>query len=137
MPLTREFKKTVKERAERDPALRNALLQEAIETLMQGEVEVAKLLLRNYINATVGFQAAAEAVDKSTKSVMNMLGPRGNPSSKSLLGLTSFLLQDAGAHVSIVVDPPKRKAASSRKSPRKRRTGGNVSKSKKTPAAVS
>ena len=54
MALTRDFKETVKVRAERDIAFREALLTEAVEQLIAGKVEVGKAVLRDYINATVG-----------------------------------------------------------------------------------
>ena len=41
MALTRDFKETVKARADRDPAFREALLTEAVEHLIAGKVEVA------------------------------------------------------------------------------------------------
>ena len=47
MALTREFKKTVKARAERDPAFREALLTEAIEQLLVGDIETGKAVLRS------------------------------------------------------------------------------------------
>jgi hypothetical protein len=47
MALTRDFKETVQARAQRDPAFREALLQEAIEAMLAA-----------YINATVGGQAS-------------------------------------------------------------------------------
>jgi hypothetical protein len=49
MALTRDFKETVKARAERDAAFREALLTEAVEQLIAGEVEVGKAVLRDYI----------------------------------------------------------------------------------------
>ena len=59
MALTRDFKETVKARAERDIAFREALLTEAVEQLIAGEVEVGKAVLRDYFNATVGFEKLA------------------------------------------------------------------------------
>ena len=64
MALTRDFKTTILERAQADPAFRLGLLTEAAECLLNNEPEVAKTLLRDYINATIGFQALAEIVDK-------------------------------------------------------------------------
>ena len=52
MALTRDFKETVKDRADRDPEFRNELLTEALEAIVCGDVEVAKVMLRDYINAT-------------------------------------------------------------------------------------
>ena len=60
MPLTRDFIDTVKERADRDPEFRRALLEEALETLTDGDLETGKTLLRDYVNATIGVPALAE-----------------------------------------------------------------------------
>jgi len=75
MPLTREFKDTVKARAERDPAFREALLTEAVEQLLAGKLEDGKAVLRDYINATIGFEKLAKATGTPSKSLMRMLGP--------------------------------------------------------------
>lgn len=56
MALTRDFKETVRARAQRDPAFRRALLQEGVECLLSGDVDVGKVVLRDYINATIGFE---------------------------------------------------------------------------------
>ena len=53
MALTRNFKEFVKSRIERDPKFRQALFQEAIQTLIEGDVDTAKAVLRDYINTTV------------------------------------------------------------------------------------
>jgi len=42
MALTRDFKETVKARAERDAGFREVLLTEAVEQLIADEVEVGK-----------------------------------------------------------------------------------------------
>jgi hypothetical protein len=55
MALTRDFRETVQARVKRDAAFRKGLLSEAIESLLSGEVTLGKELLRDYINATVGF----------------------------------------------------------------------------------
>src|SRR6267143_3253115 len=85
MALTRDFKSTVKARAERDAAFREALLTEAVELLLSGEVETGKAILRDYINATVGFERLARETGTPTKSLMRMLGPKGNPRASNLL----------------------------------------------------
>ena len=79
MALTREFKETVQARAARDPAFRKALLTEAAELLLTGDVETGKAVLRDYINATVGFAALAKATGTPPKSLMRMLSADGNP----------------------------------------------------------
>lgn len=49
MALTRDFKETVKDRADRDPEFRNELLAEALEAIVCGDVEVAKVILLEHI----------------------------------------------------------------------------------------
>ena len=61
MPLTRDFKKTVQARAQRDPAFREGLLKEGVECLLAGDVEAGKIVLRDYINATIGFEGTWHA----------------------------------------------------------------------------
>ena len=101
MPLTRDFKTTVKARAERDPAFRKALLTEAVKLLLSGEVETGKAILRDYINATVGFEQLARETGTPPKSLMRMLGPKGNPRASNLLGVISALQQISGLHLEV------------------------------------
>ena len=51
MALTRSFKETVKTRVERDPEFRAALLREAVEQMLAGDMETGKAMLRDYFNA--------------------------------------------------------------------------------------
>ena len=102
MPLTRNFKDTVKDRADRDPEFRRGLLTEAMEAVVRGEPDVAKLLLRDYINATEGFEAVGKAIEKSPKSLMRMLSQQGNPNVNNLLGLTRYLQEQAGVQFTVV-----------------------------------
>ena len=96
MPLTRSFKDTVKARAERDPEFRVGLFLEAVEALLSNDLETGKALLRDYINATVGFQALADELDKSPKSLMRMLSDKGNPRADNLLGMIGHLKKREG-----------------------------------------
>jgi len=54
MDLTRDFKETILERAKIDAEFRVGLLTEAAECLLNNETAVAKTLLRDYVNATLG-----------------------------------------------------------------------------------
>jgi DNA-binding phage protein len=84
MPLTRSFKETVRARVERDPAFRAVLLTEAVEQMLAGDVDTGKAVLRDYINATVGFEGLARATGTPSKSLMRMFGPKGNPRADEL-----------------------------------------------------
>jgi DNA-binding phage protein len=101
MALTKEFKDTVKARAERDPAFREALLTEAVEQLLAGELEGGKAVLRDYINATVGFERLAKATGTPPKSLMRMLGPKGNPRASNLLTMIGKLQRISKIHLAV------------------------------------
>jgi DNA-binding phage protein len=75
----RDFADTVAARAQNDPAFARALLAEAITLFVNGEPESAKLILRDLVNATVGFEALADEIHKPAKSLHRMLSKSGNP----------------------------------------------------------
>ena len=96
MPLTRDFKETIRARVERDPRFRKELLREGVEAMLAGDVATAKTILRDYINATVGFTDLAAATRIPSKSLMRMLGPAGNPRADNLFEIVSFLQRREG-----------------------------------------
>jgi DNA-binding phage protein len=101
MPLTRSFKEFVKSRIEHDPKFRHALFQEAVQTLIEGDVDTAKSVLRDYINATIGFEALAKATKMPPKSLMRMFGPKGNPTAVNLFGVIAVLQAETGVHLQV------------------------------------
>ena len=96
MALTRNFKETIRARVARDPKFRRELLRESIECMISGDIATAKTILRDYINATVGFNSLAEFTHIPSKSLMRMLGPTGNPRAENLFVIVSFLQQREG-----------------------------------------
>ena len=91
MALTKSFKQTVQARVRRDPAFRRELLREGVESFLSGDVETGKIVLRDYINATIGFNELAEITRHSPKSLMRMLGPSGNPHARNLFEVLATL----------------------------------------------
>ena len=87
MALTRDFKETVVARVERDPAFAKALLDEATTMLIAGEAETARVILRDLVNATLGFERLAKITDVPSKSLHRMLSPKGNPSMDNLAAI--------------------------------------------------
>ena len=84
MALTRDFKETVTARAAADPDFAKALLDEAVTLFLNGEPDTARLILRDLVNATVGFEKLAEKVDRPSKSLHRMLSSSGNPTMSNL-----------------------------------------------------
>jgi DNA-binding phage protein len=101
MPLTRDFKETVKARAAHDAAFRAALLSEAVELLLTDDVAIGRNVLRDYINATIGFENLAAKIGKPVKSVMRMFGPNGNPTAQNLFAVISQLQKATGVSLAV------------------------------------
>ena len=96
MPLTHDFKETIRARAQRDPDFRQALLREAIECVINGDLATGKAVLRDYVNATLGFQHLERRTRIPAKSLMRMLGPKGSPSAANLSSILTALQQTEG-----------------------------------------
>lgn len=108
MPLTRDFKQTILARAERDAAFRREMLKTGLELILSGDEEdaaVGRAQIRDYINATVGFQELGRRVDKSPKSLMYMFSVRGNPSSANLAAVLSQLEAHEGVKIGVTLKP--------------------------------
>jgi DNA-binding phage protein len=101
MALTRDFKETIRARVKRDPGFRKALLREGIENFLSGDVETGKIILRDFINATVGFTKLSDVTHRSAKSLMRMLGPRGNPQARNLFEIVAYLQQAEGVRFQV------------------------------------
>ena len=101
MPLTRDFKETIRTRVRRDPGFRKALLREGIENFLSGDVETGKIILRDFINATVGFTKLGDDTHRSAKSLMRMLGPRGNPQARNLFEIVAYLQEAEGVQFEV------------------------------------
>jgi DNA-binding phage protein len=91
MPLTRDFRVTVQARARRDVRFCQSLLTEAINDYLAGETVVGRALLRDLVNATIGFEALAAEIEKPSKSLHRMLSTRGNPSSENFFEIVRAL----------------------------------------------
>jgi len=103
MPLTYDFKETIRARAQRDPDFRQALLLEAVECVINGDLATGKAVLRDYVNATVGFHDLEKRTHIPAKSLMRMLGPKGSPSAANLSSILTALQKTEGVHFELSV----------------------------------
>jgi hypothetical protein len=105
MPLTRKFKDTIRERAIQDTEYRESLLRESINNLLIGDMLTGKSILRNYINATIGFKELGKFMHSSPKSLMRMLSPQGNPTAANLFGMIQVLAEKEGVVFDVTMSP--------------------------------
>lgn len=103
MPLTHDFKETIRARAQRDPEFRDALFREAVESIVNGDLAAGKAVLRDYVNATVGFQALEKRTHIPAKSLMRMLSPKGSPSAANLSSILTALQKAEGIQFELVL----------------------------------
>ncbi|MEI7932333.1 MAG: transcriptional regulator [Alphaproteobacteria bacterium] len=99
MALTRDFKQTIAERVQREPEFAKALLDEAATLFLNGEPDIARLILRDLVNATIGFEGLAAQTAKPSKSLHRMLSKRGNPSMDNLASIIGVIRKTLGVDI--------------------------------------
>jgi DNA-binding phage protein len=99
MTLTRSFRETVQARVQSDPGFREALLAQAVDAFLCGDVETGKAVLRDFINATIGFERLGAATGTPSKSLMRMFSPSGNPNARNLFGVIGELQRQSGVQL--------------------------------------
>jgi len=101
MGQLRPVSETILKRAKEDPEFRAALLAEAIELLAENDVQTAKSIIRNYVLASIGFEALAKQIDKKPESIKRMLSEKGNPTLKNMAALLSSLKHHEGISIHV------------------------------------
>ena len=95
MPLSHDFRETVVNRARRDPEFRAALIEDALQTMLDGDFATARDMLRDVVHATVGFERLSKETHVPVKSLMRMVGPRGNPTATNLFAILASVQRQA------------------------------------------
>lgn len=72
-----------------DPAASQDILAEVRQRILEGEIEVAKGMLRTLIKATCGYPAISEDVGRNSKSIMRMLSPDVDPGIKAFMSVVN------------------------------------------------
>ncbi len=102
MALTRNYQETINRRVEKDPAFRIDILQEAIKALIDNDIKTCMVLLRTYVNATIGFKTLAEELGKKPKTLKKMLSTGGElASSSSVLIIVNHLKKREGVELNL------------------------------------
>ena len=103
MALTRDFKETVVERARRDPKFREAMFTQALNAYLAGDTRTGKAMLRDLVNATIGFEGLSAEIRKPSKSLHRMLAARGNPSTENFFHIVKALQKKTRTRLSVAV----------------------------------
>jgi DNA-binding phage protein len=105
MALTKSFKELVQKRVGEEPEFETVLLREGVDTMLTGDIDTGKAILRDYIKATVGFEKLGEATGTQPKSLIRMFGPRGNPQARNLFRVLGYLQKQAGVELHVAPEP--------------------------------
>lgn len=101
MALTRSFKDTIQARAQSDPAFRLALLEESLNELLAGDLNTAKALLRDYVNAGISFEELSKRTKINDKSLQRMLSEKGNPTTANLCAVLHAIQEIEGVEIGV------------------------------------
>ena len=105
MDITRDYKETIDHRVKSDSEFGGALLDEALSLFLNGESDVARLVLRDLVNSTVGFEDLASEIEKSSKSLHRMLSAKGNPTMNNLTNIFTVLREKLDVNIEVHTVP--------------------------------
>jgi DNA-binding phage protein len=99
MALTRDFNVTVTACWQNDPAFVQALLEKAVTLFVNGEPNATKQILRDLVDATVGFDALAAEIHTSAERLRRMLSKSGNPPMSTVSAIFAALKRSFNVEV--------------------------------------
>jgi DNA-binding phage protein len=102
MALTRDFRERVQARVRSDKQFRRGLLSDAMESLLAGETYLGREILRDDINAILGFPELAVKTGIHIKTLHQIFGPKGNPTAANLFNIIACLQESEGIQLRVV-----------------------------------
>ena len=104
-PIGRTFSEIVQERAGRDPAFSGALLEEAVECLLAGDLPTARSLIRDVIKGSMGYAELSRCTGTPEKSLVRMFGPTGNPTAVNIASVLYELQRYGRVRLRVRAEP--------------------------------
>ena len=104
-PVGHSMHEIVQARAARDRDFVGALLQEAGELLLTGELPAARSLIRDAIKGSMGYASLSRCTGTPEKSLVRMFGPSGNPTAANLASVLRELQRHGGLRLRVRSEP--------------------------------
>ena len=104
-PIGRSFSEIVQERAGRDSAFAAALLEEAVECLLAGDLPTARSLIRDVIKGSMGYGELSRCTGTPEKSLVRMFGPTGNPTAANMASVLHELQRYGRVRLRVQAEP--------------------------------
>jgi DNA-binding phage protein len=100
-PRGRSFDEVVQARVGREEGFADALLQEAVQEMLAGELDVARSLIRDVIKGSIGYAELSRRTGTPEKSLVRMFGPRGNPTAANMFSVLAQLQRHSGVSLQV------------------------------------
>ena len=104
-PIGRSFNEIVQQRAGREPAFAGALLEEAVECLLAGDLPTARSLIRDAIKGSMGYAELSRCTGTPEKSLVRMFGPAGNPTAANMASVLHELQRHGRVRLRVRSEP--------------------------------
>ena len=103
--LTRDYRETLRERAQDEPEFRVEMLKGAVRCMCNGEPRIGRLLLNDYVYASLGFDELSQKTGKPPEDLEHMLSRDGDPSACDLLEIVAVVAEHEGIALDVQVVP--------------------------------
>jgi DNA-binding phage protein len=120
-PIGRSFDEVVQARVRQEPEFGEVLLQEAVQMMLAGELDVARSLIRDVIKGSIGYAELSRCTGTPEKSLVRMFGPNGNPTAANMFSVLAQLQRHSGVSLQVQAVPIARKRSGKPRSTSARR----------------
>lgn len=111
---SRPFSEVVQNRVRREPDFGSALLEEAAQCLLSGELALARNLVRDVIKGSIGYAELSRRTGTPETSLVRMFGPKGNPTALNFSNVFMHLQRHSGVSLRVQSVPAQRKRPAKR-----------------------
>jgi DNA-binding phage protein len=95
----------VQQRAAREPAFASALLEEAVQCMLSGDLPTARSLIRDAIKGSMGYAELSRRTGTPEKSLVRMFGPAGNPTAANIMSVLHELQRHGRVRLRVRAEP--------------------------------
>ena len=101
MGSIKNIQKDLQRRSKNQSKFHTAMLTEAVDNFLSGDVDIAKAILKDYISATIGFKTFSEQIGRPVNTLQRMLSPAGNPRTSDFFEMLYLLQKNEGIRFTV------------------------------------
>lgn len=100
---TMSYNTMLKNMVAENPNMVAEMLEGALNLILSGEVDAGRILLKNYVDVTIGFPELARRIGKDEKNLRRSLSERGNPTANNLFNIVQACASASNVTISAQV----------------------------------